>query len=104
MPKIILIATGTFNPGINNIHDIVNITEDNVELGLAYGTFLIVNVLGLIKSELNDILPIGEPSNRKNKFANNLPLSIAQINILEKMPGSKVEKKDLILSLVIHND
>lgn len=55
MGQIVLIDTGTYKPGINNIDDIVSIHDDNVELGPASELFSILFVGGLTAVEINAI-------------------------------------------------
>ena len=78
MAQIVLIANATFRQGINTLDDVVDIYDDDVELGGGgYDNFTIIQVPGInaeqVKNIIEKILP-KEPSESK------YPISFSQIN------------------------
>jgi hypothetical protein len=62
MPQIVLIDTGTYKPGTNEVGDFVALHEDDVDLkGGAYASFRVLPVAGLtvqeIKAGLQVLIP-----------------------------------------------
>lgn len=65
MAKIVTIDTGTHNPVVNEIGDIVSIYDDNVSLGVAYATFKIINLPGLSVTEAEAALGNRAPNMKR---------------------------------------
>lgn len=78
MAKIVCIATGTLRPKCV-LGDIVEVVDDNVELGPAYNTFLVIQVRAT-KEEVAKNLTVIE--GRTAKYQNNLSLSDEEIRML----------------------
>lgn len=60
MAQLVLIGTGTFRPGINNIGDVVSVHDDDVFLGPSYTDFNVVTVPGTAQ-EVFDLLSTKTP-------------------------------------------
>ena len=66
MAQIVCIDTGTLNPEINEIDDIVEIQDDDVELtGSGYELMKVIKVEGKTKAEFNGILNLKRPEQRR---------------------------------------
>ena len=83
MSKIICISNGTYREGINNIGDIVDIVDDDVELGPSYDTFNVIEVKasdGVISAAyIKEVLNAIAASNRIAKYmskVNTIPAAI----------------------------
>lgn len=62
MAKIVLIDTGTYREGINNIDDIASIYDDHVALtGPGYVHFRVMQVKGMSAAELTSLLQTKKP-------------------------------------------
>lgn len=64
MCNIVLIDKGTKRP-TNNVNDIVDIYDDDVELGPAYSSFKILSMPGIPKSEILMVLNAARPAVRQ---------------------------------------